>query len=48
VEVQLIPMVFFRLHEFSCNKDVNSNDSVKTFAATAKVSNTSVNLWHKR
>jgi hypothetical protein len=38
----------FRLDEFSCNKDVNSNDSVKTFAATSKASDASVNLWHKR
>jgi hypothetical protein len=38
----------FKLAEFSCNKDVNSNDSVKTFAATSKVSNASANLWHNR
>jgi hypothetical protein len=37
----------FRLDEFSCNKDVNSNDSVKTFAATPEVSK-AANLWHRR
>jgi hypothetical protein len=34
----------FRLDEFSCNKDVKSNNSVKTFVATSKVSDASVNL----
>jgi hypothetical protein len=37
----------FRLHEFSCNKDVNSNGSVKTFAVGCSSTHFTLNLCDK-